>query len=579
MRTKLIGKNDDNIINIFINRGINPDTIFRLNSSVLHDPLKIKNLINVVNIIYDTISNKNNKIILVQDPDADGYTSTAIMANYLHDCHPQELEKRLEIVYQENKEHGIPVKTIEDINKREDIDLIIAPDCSSNEYDVHNYIVNQLAIPIVILDHHDAPRFSQDAVMVNISLDDYPNKHLSGAGVCLKFAELYDKTYNFHYANNYYDLAAIGIIGDMIEINTLETIYIVQQGMKNIHNLFLKALYKAKSFNLGSQVTPIGLAFSVIPMINAVTRVGTMEEKQDVTKAMISKATYNVPSTKRGAKEGDTEVFQESVVRRMNNIKARQDRLRDNAFELLESQITDNNLMDNQILILDTKNAFPKTFTGLIANQFVSKYKKPTLVGTYFEQNGKQLFGGSARGDDKSDLPELKRFEQESGLFEFAEGHEGAHGFAFEAKRKDEIIQYFNQKLANMVFEPVHSVDFDIDWRSLSKERLTEITRYATFWGRGLEEPVFVLRNVPVEKNNIVIGGEFDNHRLSFSANGLEFIKFNGVSTNIAQRLMNNQQSTLDLVGTVKMSSFKGKTFLQIFIKDMELKTAQKYIF
>lgn len=579
MRTQLIGKNDDNIINIFINRGINPDKIFRLNDSALHDPLLIKNLKEVAEIIHDKIVNSKDKILLIQDPDADGYTSTAIIYNYLKNCYKEEITNRIIIIFQENKEHGIPVKTVEDIMGEHNVDLIIAPDCSSNEYDVHKYILEKLNIPIVILDHHDAPKFSEYATMVNISLDDYPNKKLSGAGVCLKFAALYDKMYGFDHSEKYYDLAAIGIVGDMIEINTLETIYIVQQGMRNIHNTFLKALYKAKSFNLGGQVTPIGLSFSIVPMINAVTRVGTMDEKKEVTKAMVSDKPYDVPSTKRGAKEGDTEVFHEAVVRKMNNIKARQDRLRDNAFNSLETQIEENKLTDNQILILDTKNEFPKTFTGLIANQFVSKYKKPTLVGTYFEKDGKTFFGGSARGDDKSDLPELKRFEQESGLFEFAEGHEGAHGFAFAADKKDEIVEYFNKQLSEIVFEPIYSVDFDISWQQMSKENLTEITRYATFWGKGLEEPTFVLRDVPVKKDDIVVGGEFDNHKITFSAGGLEFIKFKGVSTETAQKLMKNQQSKIDVVGTIKMSTFRGRTFLQMFVADLELKSAQKYIF
>ena len=113
----------------------------------------------------------------------------------------------------------------------------------------------------------------------------------------------------------------------------------------------------------------------------------------------------------------------------------------------------------------------------------------------------------------------------------------------------------------------------------MSKENLTEITRYATFWGKGLEEPTFVLRDVPVKKDDIVVGGEFDNHKITFSAGGLEFIKFKGVSTETAQKLMKNQQSKIDVVGTIKMSTFRGRTFLQMFVADLELKSAQKYIF
>ena len=365
----------------------------------------------------------------------------------------------------------------------------------------------------------------------------------------------------------------------MIEINTLETIYMVQEGLRNTYNTFLKTLYDSMSFQLGPQVTPVGISFTVAPLFNSVARVGEMDEKVDLLKAMTEQKLIEIQSTKRGAREGEMETLQGNMVRRIKNIKSRQDRQKKKAFQEMEGQVKEGKLADNQILILDTKGEYPSTFTGLIANEFMRSYGKPTLVGAEYDQDGKTFFKGSARGNDKSDLDALKQFEKDSGLFEYAEGHESAHGFSFELNKKDEIITYFNEELKDVVLEPIYDVDFDIDWRELSIDNMVEITKYATFWARGLDEPTFVLRNAPVKKSEANINGDFDNYSLRFIAGPMKFVKFNGTPTSVISKINNNQETLVDIVGKVNMNSYKGETNIQTIIQDLEVKEAKKYVF
>ena len=210
LRYDLIGNNSDDIYNIFKNRGVNPDSVMKLNESALHDPFLMKNMKEAVELIHHYIENDDRLIAIQQDPDADGLTSTALMFMYLTDCYP-ELHKRLRVFIQPGKAHGIQVNVLKElIAKGDEFCLVIAPDCSSNEEDVHKEI-KDLGIEVVVLDHHDADKYSEHATMVNISLDDYPNKNLSGVGVCQKFAKAYDEAYGFEFADKYYDLVAVGI--------------------------------------------------------------------------------------------------------------------------------------------------------------------------------------------------------------------------------------------------------------------------------------------------------------------------------------------------------------------------------
>lgn len=573
MKYNLIGKNEDSIINIFTNRGVNPNTILNLDESVLHSPFLMKNMKEAIELVHKHIAETNKKIIVIFDPDADGLTSGSIMYMYLTDCYP-ELEDRLITMLPHGKFHGIPMKRVQEIEK---VGLVIAPDCSSNEEDSHR-ILKEQGIDVVVLDHHDAERFSDYATMVNISLDDYPNKYLSGAMVTYKFCKGYDELYNFEFADNYIDLATWGCLADMIESKSEETIYLFQEGMKNIKTPFAQSMYKAKSYNIGDTVTPTGIVFYISPLLNAAIRVGTDEEREMLIKAMISKEFTEVPSTKRGAKEGDTEIIQEQAIRVLNNIKTRQGREVTKAMAALEKQIKDNDLTKNQVIMLDTEGKFPTEFNGLIANKFLQEYKKPILVGMEREVDGVLSYGGSGRGDDKSTLNDLRGFLNDSGLVTFSAGHSSAHGFGMPAANKEKLTQYFNEKLAGEVFEPIYQIDFIKEFKELNMDNMLDIIRYSTFWARGLEEPKFLLRNVPVFKGDIEITGNFDKQLIKFKSGPLQFVSFNR-STKDAIALKKNQKIELDVIGSISMNTYKGESNPQVIVDDFQIKASQQYYF
>jgi single-stranded-DNA-specific exonuclease len=64
----------------------------------------------------------------------------------------------------------------------EDTKLVILPDSSSNDYEYHKELKNR-GVNIIVLDHHEADHISEDAIIINNQLSDYPNKQMSGVGV------------------------------------------------------------------------------------------------------------------------------------------------------------------------------------------------------------------------------------------------------------------------------------------------------------------------------------------------------------------------------------------------------------
>lgn len=85
------------------------------------------------------------------------------------------------------------------------------------------------------------------------------------------------------------DLAALGIVGDMGSMLSLENRYIVYTGLdiNHIKNDFFKCLLNKQAYSItGKQsaswqeivnkLNPICIAFYIVPLINALIRVGTM---------------------------------------------------------------------------------------------------------------------------------------------------------------------------------------------------------------------------------------------------------------------------------------------------------------
>ena len=75
---------------------------------------------------------KNHKIHIQVDSDADGYTSAALLINYLNCLFPGFTQNNISYSLHKGKQHGIDITAF----NTDTISLVIAPDSSSNEYEI-----------------------------------------------------------------------------------------------------------------------------------------------------------------------------------------------------------------------------------------------------------------------------------------------------------------------------------------------------------------------------------------------------------------------------------------------------------
>lgn len=212
-----------------IDKFLHPRKEFELDSE------KLSRCAEMVRYVYE---NLDKKFGLIVDCDMDGYCSAAILYGYLKKVNPL-----VDITYylHSGKQHGL-----EDMMPIIDpsLDILFIPDAGSNDSEFCDELGREYNIRTCILDHHHSDKMpSEFSLRVNNQLsEEYENKTLSGAGVVYKFCQLFDKYYNYHYANDFLDLTAMAIIGDMMDLNELETRYIVERGLNLIENPFLRAL-------------------------------------------------------------------------------------------------------------------------------------------------------------------------------------------------------------------------------------------------------------------------------------------------------------------------------------------------
>lgn len=578
MKYKLIAKPNKNyspMQQILVNRGIDVKDIehyLKTSDADILNPDLLDNMIEGVKRLISAIKNQE-KIFLIVDCDADGFTASAALVNYIYKVFPSAMDL-LSIQLHEGKEHGIEEKWLEEIVANE-YKLVICPDASSNDYKQHKFLKDN-GIDVLVLDHHDAEEVSENAIIINNQLSDYPNKTLSGVGIVYKFCSKIDELMKIKEADTILDLVSLGMIADMMDMRNFETKHLIQKGLTRIENPFFKALVERQAYSIGETVTPIGVAFYIAPLINATIRVGTQNEKEVMFKAMLNHCAYDmIPSTKRGEK-GKTEAVVVQAVRNATNVRNRQKKARDNGFEYVEQIIAANNLDKNKIIVVQVSEDLDKNLTGLIANQLMAKYQKPVLL---VRETDEGLLQGSARGYDKSELKDLKSFLLESGFMEYAEGHASAMGVGIYKDKVNALVDYSNTVLANYDFSACYDVDYEYMSNDFKAQDIIDIGSMKSLWGKGVDEAMVVIKGIKITSNNITLMSANKNPTIKITLqNGTSLIKF-GASQSEFESLKSSGYTEIDVIGTCAINEWQGMITPQILIKDYEVVGKQDYYF
>lgn len=482
--------------------------------SLENDPYEIHNMKKAVNIILDAIDAEKN-IIVSGDPDADGVTSLAIMVNRL-----REIQKRndfgLDYIYpQRDTGHGLlgqltiknewnetvsddslPQEEIDDAQKLIDLsisnikkvemaDVLIVIDSSSNDIEGVK-LAKKIAgddLKVIILDHHqfDEPQgaFDMDehAVLVNIHhpYDDSINKCLSGAGMAYKACKAIDVEIGEDgFSNQYRDLMAVGMVGDMMDMTNLENRFLISQGLQNVTNVGLSRILKGAKVNTYRyNTTDIG--FSIAPLINSSARMGEIELAIEILLV-------------------DNDADAKRLRLKMDKLNKKRQELQKS---IVNKYIDNVDLNDKIIIIIDDSSN--KGMNGLVAQNIAQKYHRPCFVVKHNKEDN--ICRGSGRSYGKFNTQEfLSELD-----FVKASGHGQAHGIEFPLDKLDELKDYINDNMSDdLEKETTYYYDIELNNPEEAMMDFKDIANINYITGTKFPAVTIKMSNIPIEERDVI---------------------------------------------------------------------------
>lgn len=450
------------------------------------DMLPLDSMINIDKAAKQVVFSRKNyhSIGVLADVDTDGICAGTIMYRYLHDIAARDIQ----IFINEGKTHGLTEETVDRYN---DLDLLIIVDSLDSNIEFYKKLTES-NVKIIVLDHHainsDVP-YDKYVTLVS-SQRDYANPALSGSGVVWKFCKYLDQYFNRNYADQYVDLAATGIVADMMDMTVMENRYIVNQGLHNKCNPAIKKIIGSFEFN------STAVAFSVAPLINAANRMGHNNEALQAFLADDNKEVLKYVKILKKCKEEQNEEV---------------DRLMPVVLEQCERQV------QNKMIVtyIDT----PYGIAGLIANKLLEKYQRPILVLKEDDEDD-GFYAGSMRA---TGLKDFRTFCNDSELASCA-GHELAAGIRISKFFMDAFIEYVDKELPELDMNVTQDVDIQISITDVTR-RLVDMIHQLDFISGTRFKPVKVYID-DIDEYEI---GQMSNykHLVIKPSNYVQIIKWN----------------------------------------------------
>lgn len=541
------------------------------------NPYHLENMQFATNIAKWICYQPDAKVFVQVDSDCDGYTSAAIVINYLKRKFPN-----LNISYRlhNGKEHGIILDTIP-----EDTNLVIVPDAGSNQVEEINALAAK-NIAVIVLDHHEvnennAPLKGPDVVIVNNQISPaFQNKYMSGAGIAYMFCKAMDCVCGGEkIAEDYRDLAAVGIIADAMNMTSPGNNFLAYHGLSNMRNKFIKelAIKQARGIKNPNFLTKMDVAFYIAPVINGVIRSGSPEDKEVVFRALVENDCTEVFKHEWRGKITDENLYQHAT-RLAVNAKSRQDSGKKKSFEWLCDKIEFNNWNNDNLIIATLNEAesakVSANITGLIAMELVKYYNRPCLVLRETEFENKKMYGGSGRNGNFYGLESLLDFLHESNLVYYAEGHASAHGVFVEPEKIQELRDYANRAIDSKVFDDqVFEVDY---WfaanESIDQEMLYQFASCERIYGNSIPRPKFAF-DIDFESQDILVMGE-NKTSLKINKGKIDFVAFKDVD--LVKQISEIKNGSARIIGRPQLNEWKGSTSVQVMIEDIDIQEKPK---
>lgn len=543
---------------MLVQRGIDTfeaaESFFRGTLDELHDPFLMKDMDRAVNRINRALKD-NEKILIYGDYDVDGTTAVSLVYSYLSNFSNQ-LDYYIPDRYTEG--YGVSSQGIE-YAKENGFTLIITLDCGikANE---NVDLSNSYGIDVIICDHHTPGDELPKAIVLDPKRVDceYPYKELSGCGVGFKLMQALAQLNDWDVAELFenLDLLAISIGADIVPV-TGENRILTQLGLKQINESKLPRHGLEIMLNLAKKEKPLTLTdvvFTIAPRINAA---GRMKDAKMAVELLTS-----------DDKKKIREIAKE--IQDLNDTRKELDKtITEEALEIIQNDSS----FKNKHTTVVYQSDWHKGVLGIVSSRLIEKHYRPTIVLT--NDGDSDLITGSARSVKDINVYEaIKDCEQD--LEKFG-GHVAAAGLTLKKDNLKSFITNF-EKAVQKQMDPESLVPEIIIEKELSFNdifnlgesvyevpRLLRILKEFEPHGPGNMKPRFIAKNVFAHEPRLLKG-----EHLKMKVFQPDFQKYlNAIYFYASEMLSIVEKGPFDIVFTLEINEFKGKSTPQLMIKDL----------
>lgn len=493
--------------------------------------------------------NDQEKIVIYGDYDADGVCSVVLLKECLARL---GYEADYYVPNRFNEGYGLNQEAIEEL-ARQGYKLIITVDCGISSVEEAE-LVRQLGMELVITDHHTPPAVQPDATaIVNPKNDDLPAlSNLAGVGVAYKLACALLQSRGKEVGQEWLDLVALATVADIVPLLE-ENRILVKYGLEALEKTRrpgLKALLHKTSL-YGKKLESWHIGFMLAPRLNSA---GRLDSARISIELLLSRD------------ESRADQLAAQLCGWNDERKSIEDRIYQQAIADIESNVMHN----SEAFILTGGEHWHEGVIGIVASRLANHYNRPAIVISWDGDKGK----GSARGSSALDLYSALTYCQDY-LEQFG-GHKMAAGLSL----KKENLLAFKQALQDYMEkeglgEPgckIVPVDMEIDAAEIDPNLLNEILRLSPF-GEGNPVPRFLLRASELH-DPALVGAQREHFKCKTGSNYLEAIAFNRADL-MAPVIQTCKQ---DMLFELSENTFKGRTSLQLKIKDMRSSFCPDYL-
>jgi single-stranded-DNA-specific exonuclease len=473
---------------------------------------------------YDLLFNSGHTdhYYIICDSDVDGFCSAAIAYLYLR--HIDIQTEDITVLFHSKKQHGLSSDIDIDWENVKN-SVIWLPDAGTNDaeqcerlYRKGNYIL--------ITDHHMKSVDNKYACIINNQMSDkVANKSLSGTGVTFKFIQYCCMTDGDDTYKSIIDFVALANIADVMDMRSMENRAFNHWGLNRPYNPFIRTLYETQ---IGAYVTPIDVAWKVVPLLNSVQRSNDQEMKQRVFGAFVGLC--NRYDTVKDCKSYHNK--QSRTVKKIYQ-------------EIIDTTPND----ESKVMIIDCGQ--PTPYTGLVANKLRDYYNKPVLL-VHKDENE---YIGSCRA-----FSNLRQPLKDSGLMTICDGHDNVFGVGWLESNTNALEKYVNT--LSIESNPIN-VTLECDDMSSIDEYYFEFSdKYNNLWGTNIPKPTGYFNHIPMDEIHWGIG----RTSMKFEMGDIEFIKF--FPTNADKQISGKY---INIIAEFGVNYYMGRAKKQCIIKSWEI--------